>query len=50
MAVLDKDGQIHTDTASKIIAVLVYMNEGWDPEGGRLRLLRGKNDLGDEVR
>jgi SM-20-related protein len=24
-----KDGSIHTDTASKLITVLVYMNEAW---------------------
>ncbi len=44
-----KDGQIHTDTATKIITVLIYMNEGWEPEGGRLRLLRSKDDLEDAV-
>lgn len=44
-----KDGQIHTDTATKIITVLIYMNEGWEPEGGRLRLLRRKDDLEDMV-
>jgi len=39
-----KDGQIHTDSKDKIITVLLYLNDGWAPQGGRLRLLRdGKN-------
>ena len=44
-----KDGRIHTDTETKIITVLIYMNPGWDNETGRLRLLRGPDDLGDMV-
>ena len=35
-----KDGKIHTDTESKIITALLYMNRAWAPAGGRLRLLR----------
>jgi SM-20-related protein len=42
-----KDGRIHTDTESKIITVLVYMNDSWDGEGGRLRVLRSGSDLED---
>ncbi|MDE2166581.1 MAG: 2OG-Fe(II) oxygenase [Alphaproteobacteria bacterium] len=44
-----KDGRIHTDTATKIITVLVYMNEAWEAPGGRLRLLRSNTDLDDMV-
>jgi hypothetical protein len=44
-----KDGSIHTDTASKLITVLVYMNEAWEAKGGRLRLLRSAHDLEDMV-
>ena len=44
-----KDGSIHTDTASKLITVLVYMNEAWEAQGGRLRLLRSHDDLEDMV-
>jgi len=40
-----KDGAIHTDSATKIITVLLYLNEGWDSDGGRLRMLRNGNDL-----
>ena len=45
----EKDGQIHTDSASKIITILIYMNPGWEGAGGRLRLLRSGTDLDDFV-
>ena len=44
-----KDGRIHTDTDTKIITVLVYMNQGWESETGRLRLLRSADDLEDLI-
>ena len=44
-----KDGRIHTDTETKIITVLIYMNQGWENETGRLRLLRSADDLSDMV-
>lgn len=44
-----KDGGIHTDSASKLITVLIYMNPDWDEAAGRLRLLRGPDDLSDYV-
>jgi SM-20-related protein len=37
------DGQIHTDSAGKIITVLIYLSPLWNDSGGRLRLLRAKN-------
>ena len=42
-----KDGRIHTDTDTKIVTVLLYLNPGWKDEGGRLRLLRSKASLDD---
>ena len=42
-----RDGRIHTDTATKLITVLLYMNLAWDDEAGRLRLLRGADNLDD---
>jgi len=45
----EKDGSIHTDTASKIITVLIYMNPSWEPAGGRLRLLRSPTDIEDII-
>ena len=47
--VSDRDGQIHTDSKTKIITVLLYLNEGWEEEGGRLRLLRSGDTLEDPV-
>lgn len=40
-----RDGNIHCDSASKIITVLLYMNPAWDNSGGRLRLLRSRDDI-----
>ena len=45
-----KDGAIHTDSETKIITLLLYMNPVWDRAEGRLRLLRGPRDLGDYAR
>jgi hypothetical protein len=44
-----RDGQIHTDSRTKIITVLIYMNNAWEAKTGRLRLLRGPNDLEDVI-
>jgi len=41
------DGKIHTDSVTKLITVLLYMNEKWDKDGGRLRILRNGADLND---
>jgi hypothetical protein len=44
-----KDGAIHTDSPTKLITVLIYMNGEWREPDGRLRLLRGPRDLDDYV-
>lgn len=44
-----RNGKIHTDTESKIITVLLYLNQQWEADGGRLRILRGPDDLDDWV-
>ena len=44
-----RDGKIHTDSTSKIITVLIYMNESWQDTGGRLRLLRSADNLDDII-
>lgn len=41
------DGNIHTDSWTKIITVLLYFNEDWACEEGRLRLLRSATDIED---
>ena len=40
-----RDGAIHTDTASKVITALVYLNEAWEAGGGRLRFLADPKDI-----
>ncbi|HEX3524897.1 MAG TPA: 2OG-Fe(II) oxygenase, partial [Stellaceae bacterium] len=42
-----KDGRIHTDSESKIITLLLYLNLAWECPEGRLRLLRGPDDIDD---
>ncbi len=44
-----KDGGIHTNSTTKIVTVLLYMNEPWNDPGGRLRILRSGTDLNDYV-
>ncbi|MFA0809760.1 2OG-Fe(II) oxygenase [Microbulbifer epialgicus] len=42
-----KDGRIHTDSKSKLITVLVYLNEEWTAATGRLRILRSGDNMED---
>ena len=42
-----KDGRIHTDSPSKLITLLLYLNPVWEEPAGRLRLLRRADDLDD---
>ncbi len=42
-----KDGRIHTDSPTKLITLLLYMNPVWEADAGRLRLLRRADDLDD---
>ncbi len=44
-----RDGQIHTDSRTKLITVLIYMNNAWEAQNGRLRLLRGPDNLEDVI-
>jgi len=40
----EKDGRIHTDSKTKVVTVLLYLNDSWEAEGGNLRVLRdGEN-------
>jgi hypothetical protein len=40
-----RDGSIHTDSVTKIITILLYMNSTWGKPGGQLRLLRNGTDI-----
>ncbi|MCD6055988.1 MAG: hypothetical protein K0R12_950 [Gammaproteobacteria bacterium] len=42
----EKDGRIHTDSKSKLITVLLYLNPDWQhQESGNLRILHNESDL-----
>ena len=43
------DGAIHTDSLTKRVTALIYLNTEWDDTGGRLRLLRGPDDIEDMI-
>ncbi len=45
----ERDGQIHLDSKSKLVTVLIYMNGKWEADGGRLRLLKSPSNLDDMV-
>ena len=41
-----KDGRIHTDGPSKVMTLLIYMNDEWQADGsGRLRVLYDENNF-----
>ncbi len=42
-----KDGAIHTDSRTKLVTALIYLNSEWESDGGRLRMLNGPDDLED---
>lgn len=42
-----RDGHIHTDSRTKLITLLLYMNDHPQAELGRLRILRSSSDLDD---
>ena len=44
-----RDGQIHTDSRTKLVTVLIYMNNAWEAKTGRLRLLRRPDSLEDVI-
>jgi hypothetical protein len=44
-----RDGQIHADSRTKLVTVLIYMNNAWEAKTGRLRLLRRPDNLEDII-
>jgi SM-20-related protein len=42
-----RDGQIHTDSKTKLVTLLLYMNDHADADIGRLRILNSSTDLND---
>lgn len=45
----EKDGRIHTDSKTKVVTVLLYLNDSWEAEGGNLRVLRDGENIEDFV-
>jgi len=43
------DGKIHTDSRTKLVTALIYMNDSWESPKGRLRLVRTQSDLNDVI-
>lgn len=39
------DGKIHTDSKSKIVSCVLYLNDQWQDEAGRLRMLRNPHSF-----
>jgi len=44
-----RDGHIHTDSVTKLITVLIYMNSKWESSEGRLQLVRSSDNLDDVI-
>jgi SM-20-related protein len=41
-----KDGRVHTDSKSKVATILIYFNNNWTSDTGKLRILNS-NDMED---
>ena len=41
----ERDGKIHIDSSSKILTILIYLNETWNHDTGHLRLLKSSKNL-----
>tara|TARA_B100001123_G_scaffold1069_1_gene1475 strand:- start:3418 stop:4026 length:609 start_codon:yes stop_codon:yes gene_type:complete len=44
-----KDGRIHSDSKTKIITVLLYLNKQWDEKNGVLRMLKEKDNIDNYI-
>lgn len=44
-----KDGRIHTDSKTKVATILIYLNDEWSADTGKLRVLRSATDMDDFV-
>jgi hypothetical protein len=42
-----RDGNVHTDSATKLITMLLYTNRSWECGSARLRILRSPTNLDD---
>ena len=44
-----KDGRIHTDSKTKVVTILIYLNHLWQADSGKLRILRDGEDMNNYV-
>jgi len=44
-----RDGKIHTDSSTKTVTVLLYLNQNWNENEGHLRLLKDSKDLNNYI-
>ena len=44
-----KDGKIHTDSNTKTVTVLLYLNQNWNENEGHLRLLKDSEDMNSYI-
>ena len=44
-----RDGKIHTDSSTKTVTVLLYLNKNWNENEGHLRLLKDSEDLNNYI-
>lgn len=44
-----KDGRIHSDSKTKLLTILIYLNESWDVPTGRLRILNDEKNIDNYV-
>ena len=44
-----KDGRIHTDSKTKLVTILIYLNTEWPAASGKLRILRDNHNLENYV-
>ena len=44
-----RDGKIHTDSSTKTVTVLLYLNQNWNENEGHLRLLKDSEDLNNYI-
>ncbi len=45
-----RDGKIHTDSKTKILTVLLYLNKNWSDDNGNLRLLKVNSNLDNYIK
>lgn len=45
-----RDGRIHVDTPDKMVTILLYLNEQWPHDAGKIRVLNKGDDINDYIK